>query len=460
MSSSKKDAHLGILLDNKQEYTDALCDVLIESMVQEVQSMYHDARKSQKTQKDGILKGFQEECAGVPKWNSDLVSLLFRRMLDNSACPHFSDLVKATLVTNYQCLLALDPEKRKGKISVRLPNSEHFVHKCMIVFARALWKRPYLLYHQVRSIEMQRNLLICEDLARKSIKQVVREMIPIDEVVHANTRQTARANTSGYRNKYASTSEDENSSNDEENSGEEEQDQDSIAGEADSSTEEQDSSTEEEEQGEQGEQEQEEQGEEEQEEQGEEEDQVGQEQRDIVQEQERGDEEDLHTEFNKIQLQQDNPIDYNTLSILVPEETPRSAPNTDRQFCVDSDTDEEGIPLAAFQETEVVHAASGGAFHPVEAALALETEQQEYTEQLMEKEPSRKTIFVDVTRNDFGRNKEESPDQDDSEYNSSTVASASTTHAALLINHRRMHMPKGRVHIPSKQRGPVKDAFF
>lgn len=180
--------HLGILLENKKEYTDMLCDLLIDCFIQEAQMMYKDARTTATSVREGILKGFQEECEKVPKWNMDLVSQLYRRVLEKTNCKYLSDLIKTNLVTSVQCLLALKDEKHKGKVSIRVPSSEHFIHRCMIVFARALWKRPYLLYHQMRSIERQRNLILCEEIARKSIKHVVREIIPLDTIIQHDVK--------------------------------------------------------------------------------------------------------------------------------------------------------------------------------------------------------------------------------------------------------------------------------
>jgi hypothetical protein len=45
-----------------------------------------------------------------------------------------------------------------------------------------VWKRPYLLYHKLRSLEQQRNIHELEKSIQKSIVNVLRDMVPIEEI--------------------------------------------------------------------------------------------------------------------------------------------------------------------------------------------------------------------------------------------------------------------------------------
>jgi len=179
VKSHFSEVQIALLLDNKHEYTEHVCDHLSEVLVKSFQELYDKAYKSPLGRNKGSLEAFQYECEQVVSWNAELVAMLFKKIKN----PSFSKLLKLVFMTYIKAILAQHGLRLEGRLQVRIPGAEHFVHKCAIEMARSLWKRPYLYYHKVRSLERQRNLHECDLIARKAIRIVLRQSIPMEQIL-------------------------------------------------------------------------------------------------------------------------------------------------------------------------------------------------------------------------------------------------------------------------------------
>lgn len=165
------------LLENKREYITHLCDLIAEKMVHQLQNLYVP-EGSQKFRSP--LENFQNRLATIPEWNNDMVHRL-RQELQGS-CEYLDDLVKAIFKVSIQIHLVLIG-KTKDNVKMRVPSTDSFLHQCLVEFARSIWKKPYLFYHNVRSLEKQRNYEICEKIARKAIQTTIRNKLPMSDIV-------------------------------------------------------------------------------------------------------------------------------------------------------------------------------------------------------------------------------------------------------------------------------------
>jgi len=167
------------LLENKREYVEHLCDLLGDSFVRELQSVYDASRKDGSTD---ALQAFQHSMVTIPKWNVDIVKELRERVEAAAECTYLGKLLKAVFTVSMQVYL-LQAGRTKDKVKVRVPSLDVFLHHCLVEFARIIWKRPYLFYHGVRSLERQKNWALCERLSRKAIVTTLRKSLPMDDIV-------------------------------------------------------------------------------------------------------------------------------------------------------------------------------------------------------------------------------------------------------------------------------------
>ena len=172
------------LLDNKREYTDHLSDVLCETLLQEFSDGYDKIRQNP-ARRGNVLNLFQSWLAEIPEWNAARVKALFQSVRERSGCGYIGDLVKGILVTcvKIQVVSHGSPNEDSRKIKLRVPSAENFTHACAIAAARSFWKRPYLFYHDVRSLERQHNLVQAEALIKTALKNTLRSYLPMDQLM-------------------------------------------------------------------------------------------------------------------------------------------------------------------------------------------------------------------------------------------------------------------------------------
>lgn len=180
----QKNSQLDALVDSKKEYMDHLYDLLSEPMIATFQDLYQQCLASPETRKKGILNSFQDALASIAAWNQHLISEYYGQIVSHTGCKYIPDLIRALISVQVKInLMANSNGLTMNNIKLRVPNAENFVHRCYVDVARAVWKRPYLLYHNVRAVERQQNLLDLEKIIQQSIRTTLRGYIPMEQLI-------------------------------------------------------------------------------------------------------------------------------------------------------------------------------------------------------------------------------------------------------------------------------------
>jgi DNA polymerase III gamma/tau subunit len=178
-----------VLLENKKEYLQHLYQLLTEPIYAEIQVLYQSVQS--RVASDKVLEGFQEMLTRVPHWNADQVSALKDRIYIRMNCEYFQDLVKATIMVYLKLHLAtLADSKQVPTLKVKIPAMDTIIHRVLVATARYLWKKPYLMFHKVRTIERQQNLLQCESYIHKAIQQTLQGVLPLPEIFSHLSKET------------------------------------------------------------------------------------------------------------------------------------------------------------------------------------------------------------------------------------------------------------------------------
>ena len=177
---------INFYVETKYEYTTQLVNVLTSLVYEGLNSIYTEALKTSNGA-ENILKVFQSFLRRIPKWNSEIIKQESDRILTNSkSVSWLSDLVKATLKAN-MIILTYNPSlKLQHKIDPKYYKDiklEDFIHKIYIECARELWNNPYLMYHQYSTIELKRNQRDIIMLIKEAIKEAVRKLLPLKEIL-------------------------------------------------------------------------------------------------------------------------------------------------------------------------------------------------------------------------------------------------------------------------------------
>lgn len=198
-----------LIREQKEEYMDHLFDLVYEPIYRQYQVLYQEVCQSKEGQIKGVLKTFQKEVANIPVWNQLKVDEFYQTFLDKTKCVYFVDLLKTIYILSVKLVLLGLPQEHRNKIQIKIPAPETFLHRLLIHIARDVWKRPYLFYHQVKSVEQQNHLYQFEMIVRRKIRSVIRDTLPIDLMVqHMSSSELLKL----QEEDEASSSEDESGS--------------------------------------------------------------------------------------------------------------------------------------------------------------------------------------------------------------------------------------------------------
>jgi len=177
-----KKSALAVLLENKKEYTNHICQLLTEPIYVELLGIYTSTKE--KVPDEKLLEQFQDNLSKIPLWNMDQVTALKDRIHIRMNCGYFTDLLKATFLVYMKLHMATLEEGniRATQIKVKVPTLEVFLHRTLVATARLLWKKPYLMYHKLRSVDKQRNLMQCESYIHKAVVQTIQGSLPLTDI--------------------------------------------------------------------------------------------------------------------------------------------------------------------------------------------------------------------------------------------------------------------------------------
>jgi hypothetical protein len=188
-----EDLNIPIFAQAKIEYTKQLVDILYPHMFDGVKSIYDEAKVIY-ANKTGtpILFIFRELLEKVPIWNSEIIDAECSRIVHNSSCDWFDDLITAVFISHTKILTSIGPNQSFTKINVTIPKSTTFIHKSYINVAREIWKNPYLFNEQVPGHEYQRNSKEVENIIKVCIETTVRNLLPVKEILreHLDNEQS------------------------------------------------------------------------------------------------------------------------------------------------------------------------------------------------------------------------------------------------------------------------------
>jgi hypothetical protein len=179
-----EDLNIPIFAQAKIEYTKQLVDILYPHIYDGVKSIYDEAKVIYSTKTSTpILMLFRELLEKVPIWNSEIIESECSRIIHNSSCDWFDDLITAVFISHTKILTSIGPNRSFHKINVTIPKTTTFVHKSYVNIARELWKNPYLFSEHVPGHEYQRNSKEVENIIMACIETTIRNLLPVKEIL-------------------------------------------------------------------------------------------------------------------------------------------------------------------------------------------------------------------------------------------------------------------------------------
>ena len=186
------DYNTNTLSEAKSEYSERLVSILTPPIIQGFKSIFDEALKLclENDEDDKYLMTFQNFLTRVPKWNQEIINLETKRIIETSKCHYLEDLLTCVHITQLKILTSIRVSSKQKKIDLDIPKLFDFIHKVYIVAARKIYQNVYLFEKNILPLQQQKHMRECELLIKESIISVIRETMPIENILRAYIDET------------------------------------------------------------------------------------------------------------------------------------------------------------------------------------------------------------------------------------------------------------------------------
>lgn len=173
-----------VLIAAKQEYTEQLHDILAENLITVFKDIWNVSRNS-----NNPLRTFQEKLCDVPYWNNQVLSRHHSVMLEKEGITkeYLEKIIEAVFLSNIKILSVVKLENKKQSIDIKIPDTQNFIHKCIVQLARELYVDPHLIDDRESNLnsklEIQRNYKRLLKISKEVIDKTIRNMIPMKDIL-------------------------------------------------------------------------------------------------------------------------------------------------------------------------------------------------------------------------------------------------------------------------------------
>lgn len=191
-----------ILVEAKKEYTNQLQQVLKPRIYEGLKSMYEDTVSmigreyiENGGQNGSVVKAFQKVLRDIPLWNQEMINRECERIISSSKCDYFEDLIETVFITNIKILSSVQINGTDPiGLSVNIPSTSHFIHKCYIESAKEIYKNPYVFEtsKNLTPKEKHTNMRDALNYIEGSVNTAIRDLLPIRDILkHGIIKQSA-----------------------------------------------------------------------------------------------------------------------------------------------------------------------------------------------------------------------------------------------------------------------------
>lgn len=172
-----------LLVEAKREYTEQLVLFLRDAMYDDFYVLWKESVESP----DPMMK-FQEKLEDVVDWDEKTMIQRTDKCVSKTGCKFLDDLIVAVFVAHMKILMSIKNDKAKDQYKLQVPTTNKFVYECLLQCSREFWKSPYIFYqneleNKIKKVQIQKNLRQAEDIINRSIKNTIRGMLPVKEIV-------------------------------------------------------------------------------------------------------------------------------------------------------------------------------------------------------------------------------------------------------------------------------------
>lgn len=183
---------MNVMSEAKGEWSARLVSILTPLIMSGVHSIFKEATTlcEENDEYSKYLMTFQNFLARIPKWNNTIIQEETDRIISDSQCGYLEDMLTCVHITKLKMLTSMRVSDNQKKIDIDIPKLSEFVHRVYCKFARKLYSNIYLFEKNVPPLQYQKNMRECELLIRESILEVIRDNMPVEQILRAYLDKT------------------------------------------------------------------------------------------------------------------------------------------------------------------------------------------------------------------------------------------------------------------------------
>lgn len=172
---------------SNNEYVCLLTTTITPLIIEGIDSIFKEASNicSSTGESEKYLMTFQNLLAQIPKWSDTIVQDEKKRITEKSKITYLEDLLSCVHIVQLKAMTNIRVGNKQKKLQIKVPKFDNFIHNCYINTARKLYKNVYLFEKKVPALQVQKYNREKEVIVQECILQVIRESIPIEEILRS-----------------------------------------------------------------------------------------------------------------------------------------------------------------------------------------------------------------------------------------------------------------------------------
>lgn len=183
---------MNVMSEAKGEWSARLVSILTPLIMSGIHSIFKEACTlcEENDEYSKYLMTFQNFLARIPKWNNTIIQEETERIVNDSQCSYLEDMLTCVHITKLKMLTSMRVSDNQKKIDIDIPKLSEYIHKVYCKLARKLYSNIYLFEKNVAPLQYQKNMRECELLIRESVLEVIRDNMPVEQILRAYMDKT------------------------------------------------------------------------------------------------------------------------------------------------------------------------------------------------------------------------------------------------------------------------------
>jgi hypothetical protein len=186
------DFNVSSLHESKNEWASRLLTILTPFIIEGLKSIFEESVKlcKENNEMEKYLMTFQNFISRIPKWNSNIIEVERKRIIERSGCSYLEDLIMCVHIIQLKLLTAIRVGQKQKKVDINIPKLDDFIHKVYVQVARKIYKNVYLFELNITSLQIQKHNRELEIIVQECILNAIRESIPVELLLKAYMDET------------------------------------------------------------------------------------------------------------------------------------------------------------------------------------------------------------------------------------------------------------------------------